>query len=252
MRPVMRYGSLFGLALVLFLLLLTPAHLVSSALTQRWPQLHLQRSSGSVIHGRVHGVQWRNVSLQSLSWRWQPLELFSAWLALHIQASDPHIQLVGSVASNFQGAVRGQQLRGSLPLADALRLAGQSAVPAQGMVEFEIALLRLDAQARPQQVVGTVRVLGLEVNLGQALRLGDFTMQLHTTTAGEIVGAIRAERDAALALEGILKLATDGNYTCTLKLAAPDASALRLALTQLLGAADANGNWTLRFAERIR
>ncbi len=252
MRKVMFFGSLFGLALLLFLFLLAPAHLVSSALTQRWPQLQLHSSSGSLLHGRVDGVQWRNVSLQSLSWRWQPLELFSAWLAVHIQVSDPHIQLVGNVASNFQGAVRGQQLRGSLPLADALRWAGQSALPAQGMVEFEIALLRLDAQARPQQVLGTVRVLGLEVNLGQALRLGDFTMQLHTTAAGEILGKISAERGAALALEGILKLAADGNYTCTLKLAAHDAPALRYALTQLLGAADASGNWTLRFAERIR
>lgn len=253
MRSVLRYGGLFGAALVLFLLLLAPAHLVTTPMLQRWPDLHLQQSNGSLVHGSADALRWREVQVQRLSWTWQPLELLSAWLAVRVTITDPNIKLVGMVARNFQRELRGQQLRGRLPLADVARLAGHPPWPAQGMVEFDLPVLRLDAHARPQQAAGTVRVVGLQITLGSALPLGDYSMQLRTAETGGIQGSFSADHHAPLALQGTLNLAVDGSYTCSARLAVrdPQQQALRHALTALLGQAGADGHWTMQFAGSI-
>jgi hypothetical protein len=88
----------------------------------------------------------------------------------------------------------------------------------------------------------------LRATLGQALNLGDFTVQLTSVQPTGAQGAIK-DNEGPLALNGTLHLAPDGRYRFNGQAAVRDAGnqPLRQAMS-LLGPPGGDGRWALSFS----
>ena len=247
MKPFLRYSLLGLLAFLAFLLLLAPATLVTDRVAEHLPGFSVQNVSGSVTDGIAQGLHWRGNRIEQLSWDWQPLALLSGWLEAGLRSNDPDMQAVGKVAIAFDRSLRLRDANGRMSLSRLAALAGHKS-PAQGILEFSLRDLYLDANARPQSAYGAVHVLNLRVDLRQPLNLGDFTLQLTPVEPAGIQGVIE-DHDGPLALQGTVKLFPDGRYQVDGQAAVRDPAnqALRQALS-LLGPPDANGRWPLNFS----
>ncbi|MFZ1642220.1 MAG: type II secretion system protein N [Candidatus Contendobacter sp.] len=248
MKHVLRYSLLGLLAFLLSLLLLAPATLVTDLLAQRLTGFSVQAVEGLATEGSARGVHWRGVRIERLNWNWRAPALLTGWLEFRLDADDPEIKLSGSVAANPGRRLRFRDLSGRLPLARLGALAGQPGLPLQGVVEFNLRDLSLNAAGRPQTADGVVYLLNARATLGQPLNLGDFIVQLAPATPEGIQGAVR-DNDGPLALEGTLNLLPDGRYRFTGQAAVRDAGnqALRQAMN-LLGPPGGDGRWTLSFS----
>ena len=248
MKRVLRYSLLGLLAFLLSLLLLAPATLVTGLLAERLTGFSVQTVEGLATEGLARGVHWRVVRIERLTWNWQALALLTGWLELRLDADDPEIKLIGNVAVNPGRRLRFRDLSGRLLLAQLGALAGQPKLPLQGVVEFSLRDLYLNAAGRPQTASGVVHLLNMRATLGQPLNLGDFTLQLAPAHPEGIQGTIK-DNDGPLALDGTLSLLPDGRYRFTGQAAVRDAGnqALRQAMN-LLGPPGGDGRWALHFS----
>ena len=248
MKRVLRYGLLGLLAFLFSLLLLAPATLVTNLLAERLTGFSVQTTEGSATEGSARNVQWRGVQIERFNWNWLALALLTGWLEFRLDADDPEIKLNGKIAVNPGRRLRGRDLSGRLPLARLGALAGQPKLPLQGVVEFNLRELSLNAAGRPQTANGMVSLRNARTTLGQPLNLGDFTVQLAPAHPEGIQGAVK-DHDGPLALEGTLNLLPDGRYRFTGQAAVRDAgnSALRQTMN-LLGPPGGDGRWALNFS----
>lgn len=244
----MGYGLLGVLAFVLSLLLLAPATLVTDWIATRLPGLRVQTVEGLATEGFARGVQWRGVRIDRLNWNWQASTLWSGWLEFRLGIDDPEIKLHGKIAINPSHQLRLRDASGRMLLARLGALAGQPGPPLQGVLEFNLRELSLNAAGRPQTADGAIYLLNARTTLGQPLNLGDFTIQLTPASPEGIQGAIK-DHDGPLALEGTLNLRPDGRYHFTGQAAVRDDGppALRQAMN-LLGPPGGDGRWALNFS----
>lgn len=241
------YSLLFLIAFLLFLSLRTPATLATDLLARHMPAFSVQAAAGLATDGSAQGLRWRGVPIERLAWRWRPRALASGWLEFKLDVDDPDAKLVGNVAIDPQRRLRLRNTTGRLPLRALSALAGQPRPPLQGIVEFDLRELRLNAAGRPQAADGRVALLGARATLGSPVHLGDFVVQLTTEPTG-IQGMIQ-DAGGPLALDGVLNLAPDGGYRFNGRAAIREAGdpSLRQAMG-LLGPADSDGYWTLSFS----
>ena len=241
------YSLLFLFAFLLFLSLRTPATSATDLLARHLPAFSVQAAAGLATDGAAQGLRWRGVHIERLAWRWRPRALARGWLEFTLDVDDPDVKLVGNVALDPQRQLRLRNTRGRLPLMTLSALAGQPRPPLQGIVEFDLRELRLNAAGQPQAADGRVALLDARAMLGSPVQLGDFVVQLTTEPMG-IQGVVQ-DQGGPLAVEGILNLAPDGGYRFNGRATLRDAAdpALRQALS-LLGPADSEGYWTLSFS----
>lgn len=243
-----RYLLLGLLAFALFLPLLAPATLVTEGLSRRVAGFSAQAAEGTALFGAARGVRWRGLRIERLEWRWRPSALLTGWLEFRLTADDPEAPWTARVAVNPARRLRWRDASGQAPLSRLGVLPQLARLPVQGLLEFKLQEGFLDSAARPQSARGVVTLRDLRVTLGQAVRLGDFTLQLTPAQPAGIQGAVQ-DQGGPLALEGGLELQPDGRYRFTGHAAARDASAqpLRQAL-QWLGPPGGDGRWPLNFS----
>ncbi|MCP5158533.1 MAG: type II secretion system protein N [Gammaproteobacteria bacterium] len=248
MNSVLRYGLLGLLAFLLSLLGLAPATLITEQLAERWPSFSVQAVEGAAIDGSARGVSWRGVQIDRLQWNWRPLALLTGWLEFRLQIDDPETGLSGNTAIDASRRIRFQELVGQTLLTELIGLAGQSKLPLQGIVAFNLPDFRLTPNRQPLSASGTVHVKELRLTLRQPLTLGDFTAQMNAADPEGIQGFIKDDH-GPLMLEGAFSLLPDGRYRFNGQAAVRDADnrALRQAMN-LLGPPDNNGRWTLSFS----
>lgn len=249
MKRVLRYGLLGLLAFLLSLLLLAPASMITGLLAERLPGFSVQTVEGLASEGSARGVHWRGARIERLNWNWQALALLTGWLELRLGIDDPEIKLIGNAAINPGRRLRFRDLSGRLPLGRLGALAGYTKLPLQGVVEFNLRDLYLNAAGQPQTANGVVYLLNARTTLGQPLNLGDFIVQLTPANPEGIQGAVKDKDDGPLALDGTLNLLPDGRYRFTGQAAVRDAGnpALRQAMS-LLGPPGGDGRWALNFS----
>lgn len=248
MKRVLGYGLLGLLAFLVFLLLLAPATLVTGLLAGRLTGFGVQSVEGLATEGSAHGVTWRGVQIERLNWNWRALALLTGWLEFRLETGDPEIKLIGDVAMNPGRRLRIRDASGQLPLARLGALAGSSKPPLQGLVEFKLRDLYLNANSQPQAANGIIYLRNARTTLGQPLNLGDFTLQLAPASPEGIQGTVK-DNNGPLVLEGTLTLLPDGRYRLAGQAAVRDASnqALRQAMN-LLGPPGGDGRWALNFS----
>ena len=248
MKRVLRYGLLGVLAFLLFLLLLAPASLVTDRLAERLTGFNVQTAEGLATEGSARGIHWHGVRIERLNWNWQALALLTGWLELRLDTEDPDIKLNGKIAVNPGRRLRLRDASGRLSLARLSALTGLSKLPLQGVVEFNVQDLSLNAAGRPQTANGVIQLLNARTTLGQPLNLGDITLQLTPAIPEGIQGVVK-DNGGPLALEGALSLLPDGRYHFTGQAAARDAGNQTLRQTlNLLGPPGGDGRWALNFS----
>ena len=247
MKRFLGYGLLGLLTFLLFLLLLAPAGLVVDLLDERLPDLDVQAVDGTAIKGSAWGVNWRDTPVRRLNWDWQPFALLGGWLEFKLDVDDPEAKLIGNAAIGWGNRLRFRDFSGRLLLVKLSALAGQPKSPLQGVVEFSLRELSLNADGLPQSAYGVVYLLNLRAMLGQELNFGDFVVQLSPAAAG-IQGTVK-DNNAPLELEGTLSVSPDGRYRFSGSAAVRDTGnqALRQALN-LLGPPGGDGRWKLDFS----
>jgi len=246
MKSILGYSLLGLLAFLLSLLLLAPATVVTHLLSARLSGFGAQVVEGLATNGIVRGVYWRDIQIERLAWRWQPLALLTGGLAFGLDADDPQLKLVTSAAIGLDRRIHFREMNGRLPLSKISALARQPKLPLQGLVEFSLRDLYLNTAGLPLMAEGVVHLRNLRVTLGQALNLGDFTVRLTPNQPEGIQGVIKDD-GGPLALDGILHLAPDGRYRFNGQAAIRDISSnqpLRQAMN-LLGSPGSDGRWIL-------
>ncbi len=248
MKRILSYSLLGLAAFLLFLLLLAPATLVSDWVGARLSGFSAQAVEGTATAGTLRDVRWRGARIERLHWRWRPLALLTGRLEFSLQVDDPEIKLTGNAALGLNRKVRFRDLTGRLPLARLGSLTGAASPPLQGIAEFTLRELDVNAAGRPLAAYGVVQLLNLRTTLGQPLNVGDFVVQLDSAGAEGIQGTIKDDK-GPLALAGTLSLSPDGRYHFNGQAGIRDAGnqALRQALN-LLGPPGGDGRWTLNFS----
>ena len=248
MKRALGYGLLGLAAFLLFLLLRVPANLVTGQVGTRLSDFSVQDVEGTATEGTMLGARWRGARIERLTWRWRPLALLTGRLEFSLQVDDPEIKLTGNAALGLNRKVRFRDLTGRLPLARLGSLTGAASPPLQGIAEFTLRELDVNAAGRPLAAYGVVQLLNLRTTLGQPLNVGDFVVQLDSAGAEGIQGTIKDDK-GPLALAGTLSLSPDGRYRFDGQAGIRDAGnqALRQALN-LLGPPGGDGRWTLKFS----
>lgn len=248
MKRVLGHGLLGLLAFLLFLVLLAPASLVADRIGERLPGFSAQTAEGTVTEGSMRDLRWRGVRIERLNWDWRPLALFTGWLEFRLDTDDPEAKLTGNAAVGWDRRWRFQDLAGRLPIAKLGILAGRPKLPLQGVVEFSLRDLYLNAAGRPQSAYGVVHLLNLRAILGQPLNLGDFVVQLAGADPEGIQGTIR-DKDGPLALDGTFNLLPDGRYRFNGQAAVRDpGNRALLQAMNLLGPPGGDGRWALNLS----
>lgn len=245
MKRALGYGLLGLAAFLLFLLLRVPANLVTDQVGARLSDFSVQGVEGTATEGTMLGARWRGARIERLTWRWRPLALLRGRLEFDLSADDPEIKLTGNAAMGLGRQARFRDLAGRLPLSRLGNLAGN--LPLQGTVEFALPELDLGATGRPLVARGTVRLLNLRTALNPPTSIGDFVIQLDSTSE-DVRGKIK-DNNGPLALDGTLSLLPDGRYRFDGQAAVRDAAnqSLRQAMS-LLGPPGGDGRWALNFS----
>jgi Bacterial type II secretion system protein N. len=118
-------------------------------------------------------------------------------LEFSLQVDDPEIKLTGNAALGLNRKVRFRDLTGRLPLARLGSLTGAASPPLQGIAEFTLRELDVNAAGRPLAAYGVVQLLNLRTTLGQPLNVGDFVVQLDSAGAEGIQGTIEGRQGTA-------------------------------------------------------
>ncbi|HRD65868.1 MAG TPA: type II secretion system protein N [Candidatus Competibacter sp.] len=246
MKRALGYGLLGLAAFLLFLLLRVPANLVTGQVGTRLSDFSVQDVEGTATEGTMLGARWRGARIERLTWRWRPLALLLGRLEFNLSADDPEIKLIGNAAMGLGRQVHFRDLAGRLPLSRLGNLAGN--LPLQGTVEFALPELDLGATGRPLAARGTVRLLNLRTALNPPTSIGDFVVQLDSTSTEGVRGKIK-DNNGPLVLDGTLGLLPDGRYRFDGQAAVRDAAnqSLRQAMS-LLGPPGSDGRWTLNFS----
>ncbi|MBL8259278.1 MAG: type II secretion system protein N [Candidatus Competibacteraceae bacterium] len=246
MKSIWGYGLLGLAAFLIFLGLLAPATLLVDQFSRRLSGFSAQTVAGSAARGSMSAIDWHGVRIERLSWRWRPQGLLSGRLEFDLKADDPQMLLAGNAGFGFNRRLQFRQLSGQLPV-EWLSRAVSGKLPLDGIAEFKLPALDLDAAGQPLAAQGVVQFLNLRASLGQPVNLGDYRLQLEPAGADGISGQIK-DANAPLALEGTLNLAPDGRYRLNGHVALRETgnAALRQALN-LLGPPGGDGRWALNF-----
>ncbi|HCK82036.1 MAG TPA: type II secretion system protein N [Candidatus Competibacter sp.] len=249
MKGTVGYGLLGLAAFLFFLALLAPATLLTDPLDRRLTGFSVQAVEGTATGGAMSGVRWHGIRIERLFWRWRPLALFGGRLEFSLKADDPALKLTGNAALGLNQQLSFRDLAGRLPLAWFIDGAGAAKPPLDGIGEFNLRHLELNAAGQPLAARGTVQILNLRALLGQPLNLGNYTVQLDSAGSADGIQGKLKDDNAPLALDGTLNVLADGRYRLNGQVALRDTgnAALRQALN-MLGPPGGDGRWALNFS----
>lgn len=244
MRRALGYVLLGLIAYLVFMVIQFPATTLFGLLAQRVPDLTLQQAQGSILQGSAHHLRVQDVEIKSLSWRWRPLDLITGRIKYQLTAEDPVLALTGSISMDWNRRFEFHDLSGRLPLTRVISLVNRASPPLEGLLELDLATLRLDEKGLPHTVQGTVRLIRTHTTLGKPVELGDFDIELTTEDQG-ILGTV-TDRGGPVRLTGNLTLTPDNRYRFVAEISARDNDDQHLRQTlSLLGPPGKDGTWKM-------
>ncbi len=247
-KQVIAYSLLGVLAYLLFLVWTFPADRAVALLRSQTPQLQMVGVTGTVWSGRATTLQYQGQRLSRFKWQFQPPALFKAQLAFAIAFDGEGRTGSADVGLRPDGSVVVENLAARLPMAE---LATQLGIPASlnGMVDIALAELTV-ANNVVQSAQGALHWREAAITAPVAQKLGDFSAQISTETAG-IKVQIRDE-GGPLQLEGTVRLINDGSYQFHAKAAVRDAQSVLLQQAlQAAGRQEADGRVLLEYNGRL-
>lgn len=210
MRRILGYGLLGLVAYLAFMVLQFPVTTLFGLLTQRVPSLSLQEVQGSVLQGSARDLRIQGMEFQSLSWQWRPLGLLSGKIRYQVTLEDPSLALTGDLSVNWNRQLAISDLSGHLPLGRIISMFDETSLPLDGILEPNLAILRLSEEGHLRMAQGTVRLVQTQSTLGQPVALGDFVIEL--TTGDEAILGVVNDNGGPLAVTGTLTLTHDNRY----------------------------------------
>ncbi|MDH3747614.1 MAG: type II secretion system protein N [Gammaproteobacteria bacterium] len=240
MPPVRRLIVVGILVFVTGLIVIFPARVA-----YRWfapPEVSLSGIHGTIWYGSASDASAAGVYLRDISWRNQPLRLFTGKLSYAIDASPSGGILESDVAISIGGDIHIDDLHGSISLASLEQVTGIRGLRGSANAEFESLTLK---DGVPVEAVGSVVVTDLLVPLAALIPIGGFKAEFFTQQDG-VVASVE-DTEAAIDLAGRLLLSEDRSYEFLGQLAPkPDTPAQLKNQLQFLGSADERGQYELR------
>jgi len=234
-------------------LLLVAALTVALALIVMFPARvvhHWVAPTGIAVSG-IHGTVWRGradaisiggIYLADVSWRLQPLHLFTAKARYHMQGSPVSGFVEGDVGIGIGGSLSVSNLSASLPLqlfAKSLHISG---LAGDASLRFDRIKVR---DGLPVAANGTVQVNNLVAPRLSRDPIGGYQAEFFTQNNG--VTATVEDTDGVLDLAGSFQIKDDRSYQFLGKVVAkPQAPASLQRQLEYLGSADERGQRELR------
>jgi general secretion pathway protein N len=234
-------------------LLLVAALTVALALIVMFPArvvYHWVAPTGIAVSG-IHGTVWRGradaisiggIYLADVSWRLQPLHLFTAKARYHMQGSPVSGFVEGDVGIGIGGSLSVSNLSASLPLqlfAKSLHISG---LAGDASLRFDRIKVR---DGLPVAANGTVQVNNLVAPRLSRDPIGGYQAEFFTQNNG--VTATVEDTDGVLDLAGSFQIKDDRSYQFLGKVVAkPQAPASLQRQLEYLGSADERGQRELR------
>lgn len=205
------------------------------------PQFLMSGISGTIWRGEAREATANGFYLRDLSWRFRPLDLFTAKLGYSIESKFASGFITGDFAIGF-GSVRARNLQATLPLGAIQYLAAMTG--ASGSVTANIAELQLK-DGLPVHADGSLEIAGLTLPYVQREPLGGFKAEMFTNDAG--ITASMEDTAAVIDLAGSLQLAADGAYEFYAQIGTNDSTPARLSENlSMIGPANDRGQHEIR------
>jgi general secretion pathway protein N len=234
-------------------LLLVAALTVTLALIVMFPArvvYHWVAPAGIAVSG-IHGTAWRgradsvsigDIYLADVSWRIQPLYLFTAKARYHVKGSPVSGFVKGDIGIGIGGSLSVSNLSAALPLqlfAESLNISG---LAGDASVRFDRIQIR---DGLPVAANGTIQVNNLVAPRLSRESIGGYQAEFFTQNNG--VTATVEDTDGVVDLAGSLQIKDDRSYQFLGKVVAkPQAPASLLQQLKYLGSADDRGQREVR------
>lgn len=183
----------------------------------RWlapPDVAFAGVAGTLWSGSAASCSFAGFTAESLRWRVRPAAFLLGRVSADVEARIPDGFIAGNITAS-PGTVRFGNLRGATSLPALAALLPVRGMRGQASVQLETLVLE---DGWPTQAVGEVRLAGLEVTplipdgSGALLPLGDYTLTLLPSSAGEIAATV-VDNGGPLEVEGTLRLDAARTYT---------------------------------------
>lgn len=235
-----------GLLVFLVVLLVTfPARVA-----YRWfspPDLQLSGISGSIWSGTATEGLAGGAYIRDISWRLQPMALFTGKLAFTTSSKPASGTMVTDVAVGLGGILSLANLSGSVPLDLVHPALQQNGINGDLSLRFDKLVIE---NGLPVAADGEVTVANLYAPDLSAGILGDFRAIFQTTDRG-ISGSID-DVSGVLDVSGVITISTDRNYSLIGEVAARPAAPPSIEQQlRFLGSADERGLRPFRFEGQL-
>lgn len=183
----------------------------------RWlapPEVAFAGVAGTLWSGSAASCSFAGFTAESLRWRLRPTALLLGRVSADVEARIPDGFVAGNISAS-PGTVRFANLRGATTVPALAPLLPVSGVRGQASVQLESLVLE---DGWPTEAVGELKLASLEVTplipdgSGALLPLGDYTLTLQPSSAGEIAATV-ADNGGPLEVQGTLRLDAMRAYT---------------------------------------
>lgn len=197
---------------------------------------------GTAWLGRADSMAMGDIYLADVSWRIQPLHLFTAKVRYHVQGTPVSGFVEGDIGFGIGGRLSVSNLSASLPLQLFAKSLNISGLAGDASVRFDRIKVR---DGLPVEANGTIQVNNLIAPRLSRESIGGYQAEFFTQDNG--VTATVEDTDGVVDLAGSLQIKDDRSYQFLGKVVAkPQAPASLLQQLEYLGSPDARGQREMR------
>ncbi len=251
----MSRAHLFAAALAAYLLALlvgAPAERLRGPMESLLPDVRLGTLTGHPLAGRADGARLGTLAVDEVAWRWRPLPLFRGRLGLAVELTTGPTRTRLDLAVAPSGEIAVERLDGVLDLAWLGSALADPGFTASGRLAAEAVSLTLAADGWPRAAAGRLRLADGRLDTPLAFPLGAAEGVLGSRD-GWLELDFSLPPGGPLAGKGLARLAADGRYALTARLApgAPNGGGTH-ALLRMLGPGGADGTVRVALQGTIR
>lgn len=241
--PIYALVGLLGYG-VFMLAYFPAANLLALAGDQVPGGLRAAQTEGTLLAGSAKNLRLGHGTIQSLTWRWRPLALFTGRWEYALAVREPGLDLSAMVSLDSARAIRITGLQGQAALERVAALASPYPLLLDGDLTLQMEELCLDPTGIPNAARGTIQLSDTRTSIGRAFALGDFYATF--TTADKIIRGEIKDTGGPLDLTGTLTHDPDGRYGFSGELGVRDESNAELRqILGILGQPGTDGKWPL-------
>lgn len=198
-------------------------------------QISLAGISGSVWSGKANLGIIKGQSLENIEWTLRPWSLLLgkvglSWYFRLPDSTGNQGYGRGITSLGLDGSTEFSELELNLPLIEAAKLAGMSALRPVGSVSLNLQDVEWDGE-NLVSAEGRIVWNGAGISLVRPVSLGDLAMDLETE--GDKINGVISDSGGPLSIEGVLSLKPDGSYQVNGTLGARNNQDLQNALNSM-------------------